>query len=562
MHQIFETIRKMVNMKYIEILTAGILGLGYLFLEICALKKATNERNQDTRARDKKLEEDKKFEEDEKRYKELLNEFKKKELEAISGLIENASLFSQNLRFDQALCYIEMALILSSDFENERKQIEEYFTIVQAEKEAVACNSQGDKFFKKGIYDKSYQKYEEACCKTKISLNVELYETNKHKALLAKEALELLKMEQFEEGIIKYIECSTTRGKNFWLNFRLFKFFLPAMIRCCVKHSEFDEAFEVLSLCNSNKSFKKFKKVLKKVYNYLLDEHDAMLLNSQGDDFLKQRKYDEAFKKYNRACKRSKEKSKIKNYKTNRKNAKMYLKHLQEFEQICKNFENYTNECADRRYKQGLNFWNNGLYQAAFNKFNFALNACSNDYMDKALIENDMKKAQMEIKAMELNSQGNELFELFNYSAAFEKYNEACEKSKVETNCRVYKSNRDKAMEKLKTDQADLLEQEGIELQNREKFKEAYNKFNKAFQLCAQGHRKKRRLETYTVIAKSNWAKQLNKQGDYLFINEDFDSLQCEIRVVAASEDFDSIEAIPEEEEEFGFEIIDKQNFE
>ncbi|XP_053688274.1 uncharacterized protein LOC128737623 [Sabethes cyaneus] len=128
--------------------------------------------------------------------------------------------------------------------------------------------------------------------------------------------------------------------------------------------------------------------------------------------------------------------------------------------------------------KEGNQLYSQGKYQQSYDKFSAAYNMCSKGYREEARFKKNRDIAKNKV--------------------------EAAEKLEAEKN-----ANR----------QADQLYREGLDLYKYGgKYKEAHEKFSKAYNLCTSGYSEEEKFKTYRDMAKKEMeAANLNADGDKLF---------------------------------------------
>ncbi|XP_055538763.1 uncharacterized protein LOC129726130 [Wyeomyia smithii] len=128
-------------------------------------------------------------------------------------------------------------------------------------------------------------------------------------------------------------------------------------------------------------------------------------------------------------------------------------------------------------------------------------------------------------QAYQLDKEGNELFKQGKYQDSHDKFSQAynmCSKGYSEE--ARFKKNRDIAKNKVEKEveatqnnanrQADQLNREALDLYQQGKYKEAYEKFSKAYAICSKGYCEEETFRTNKNEAK---AADLNNDGDRLF---------------------------------------------
>jgi Flp pilus assembly protein TadD len=188
---------------------------------------------------------------------------------------------------------------------------------------------------------------------------------------------------------------------------------------------KFNEAKEYFSNAYTHSNNKANYDIYKDNENKAKTEVDAINLNSQGDNLFRQGKYSEAQSKYQEAYDKSQVSKEYNTYKANRDIAKNELNAIE------------LKNLGDQKFNAGRYDSAKVKYQQAYDKSSVAANkttytACSN-------------KAKAELDAIDLNSQGDNLFKQGKYGEAQSKYQEASNKSKVSDQYNKYKANIDKA---------------------------------------------------------------------------------------------------------------------
>jgi tetratricopeptide (TPR) repeat protein len=187
----------------------------------------------------------------------------------------------------------------------------------------------------------------------------------------------------------------------------------------------------------------------------------ADLLDREGNELHGQGKYKEAYDKFNQAYQKcTSGYSKEARFKNNRDIAK--------------------NNWAEELNKQGNKLWEQNNYFEAVEKYNQAYQKCTKGYKNEQAFKNNRDKAQVELDAANLNSQGDNFFRQGKYSEAQGKYQEAYDKSEVSKEYNEYKANRDKA--KAELDAVDL-NNEGNALFESGDFSGAKDKYQQAYDI-------------------------------------------------------------------------------
>ncbi|XP_053693702.1 titin homolog [Sabethes cyaneus] len=248
-------------------------------------------------------------------------------------------------------------------------------------------------------------------------------------------------------------------------------------------------------------------------------EMEAADLNTEGDRLFSEGKYIEAVRKYQQAYDQSKDGTAQKTFESNReaaaKKAGLQLK----------------NQQAEELNREGNDlFYNRRLYKEAYEKYSQACNLCTHDYSQKDEFEKNRAKTQLELKAVDLNTEGDRLFAQGKFSEATDKYQQAYNMSQVTTEKMFYKLNRETAakriQEQLKNAQVDQLNHEGDLFYNQEQYRAAYEKYDLAYNITSDYAEKAKFKQNSDAAKKEADAADLNAEGDRLFHQGKFGDAQ------------------------------------
>ncbi|WP_341757415.1 tetratricopeptide repeat protein [Candidatus Tisiphia endosymbiont of Ditula angustiorana] len=260
----------------------------------------------------------------------------------------------------------------------------------KAELDAIGLKELGDKEFNAGRYDGAKVKYQQAYDKSSVATNKTTYTTcsNKVKAELDAIGLKELGDKEFNAG--RYDGAKV----------------------------KYQQAYDKSSVAANKTTYTACS-------NKAKAELDAIGLKELGDKEFNAGRYDGAKVKYQQAYDKSSVATNKTTYTTCSNKVKAELDAIG------------LKELGDKEFNAGRYDGAKVKYQQAYDKSSVAANkttytACSN-------------KAKAELDAIDLNSQGDNLFKQGKYGEAQSKYQEASNKSKVSNQYNKYKANIDKA---------------------------------------------------------------------------------------------------------------------
>ncbi|KAL1487734.1 hypothetical protein ABEB36_015571 [Hypothenemus hampei] len=343
----------------------------------------------------------------------------------------------------------------------------------KAEIDAINLNSEGDDLFNEGKYHEAHSKYHEAFDKSNVSRQYKIYSTNLKKAKVEIDAINL-----------------NSKGDGLFNQGKYRK-----------AHSKYHEAYDKSNVSRQYKIYSTNRDKAKA-------EIDAINLNSEGDDLFNEGKYHEAHSKYHEAFDKSNVSRQYKIYSTNLKKAKVEIDAIN------------LNSKGDGLFNQGKyrkahsdGLFNQGKYREAHSKYHEAYDK-SNVSRQHNIYSTNRDKAKAEIDAINLNSEGDGLFNQGKYREAHSKYHEAYDKSNVSRQYKIYSTNRDKAKAEI---DAINLNSEGDGLFNQGKYREAHSKYHEAYDK-SNVSRQHNIYSTNRDKAKAEIdAINLNSEGDGLF---------------------------------------------
>ncbi|KAL1489920.1 hypothetical protein ABEB36_013846 [Hypothenemus hampei] len=397
----------------------------------------------------------------------------KAEIDAINLNSEGDDLLNQGKYHEAHSKYHE-----ACDKSNVSRQYNIYSTNrdkAKAEIDAINLNSEGDDLLNQGKYHEAHSKYHEACDKSNVSRQYNIYSTNRDKAKAEIDAInlnsegdDLLNQGKYHEAHSKYHEaCDKSNVSRQYNIYSTNRDKAKAEIDAINLNSEGDD---LLNQGKYHEAQSKYHEAYDKsnvsrqynIYSTNRDkakaEIDAINLNSEGDDLLNQGKYHEAHSKYHEACDKSNVSRQYNIYSTNRDKAKA------EIDAINLNSE-------------GDDLLNQGKYHEAHSKYHEACDK-SNVRRQYNIYSTNRDKAKAEIDAINLNSEGDDLFNQGKYHEAHSKYHEACDKSNVSRQYNIYSINREKAKAEI---DAINLNSKGDDLFNQGKYREAHSKYHEAY---------------------------------------------------------------------------------
>ncbi|XP_053682193.1 uncharacterized protein LOC128732817 isoform X1 [Sabethes cyaneus] len=358
----------------------------------------------------------------------------------------------------------------------------------ETEAQAADWNAEGNRLFRQEKFGEAEQKYRLAYDHSKEPNARRTYASNRETA--ARRAEEQLKNQLAEQ---------LNREGNGLFNGRrygeAYDKYNQAYILCTSGYSQEDE------FKNNRDSAQR--------------EMKAADLNAEGDRFFSQGYFDKAKDKYQQAYNKSQVAIEENIYK---RNIEVALKRAD---------EQLKNRQADQLNREGNLLINQKQYRAAHVKYNQAYSKCTSDYSEKAKFKQNRDVAKNEAEAADLNSEGDRLFAQGKFSDAQSKYQRAYDTSQIGGQCEQYWSNKEKARleeELVKNKQADQLHQEGAALFNGQgQYKEAYDKFNQAWNTCTSNYSEKNRFAKSRDAARREMdAASLNNEGDALYRQSKF----------------------------------------
>lgn len=187
------------------------------------------------------------------------------------------------------------------------------------------------------------------------------------------------------------------------------------------RHSNEKETYE-----KYNKNRDKAQAAIDKSQSDTYSNNQADTLYKEGCELFNQGEYEEAYDKF---------------YQAYRKCTDGYSEEAK----FKKNRDAAKNKQADLLDKEGFELYKQGKYQEAFNKFDQAYKKCTEGYSEEERFKRNRDKAQAEKHALNLNIQGDILFQLGEYSEALVKYQEAYNKSQLSAQRNKFEANINKA---------------------------------------------------------------------------------------------------------------------
>ncbi|KAL1490039.1 hypothetical protein ABEB36_013950 [Hypothenemus hampei] len=365
----------------------------------------------------------------------------KAEIDAINLNSEGDDLFNEGKYHEAHSKYHE-----AFDKSNVSRQYKIYSTNLKKAKveiDAINLNSKGDGLFNQGKYRKAHSKYHEAYDKSNVSRQYKIYSTNRDKAKAEIDAINL------NSKAMIYL----TKASIMKLTANIMKHLINLMLVDSIKY---------IALISRKPKV----------------EIDAINLNSKGDGLFNQGKYRKAHSKYHEAYDKSNVSRQYKIYSTNRDKAKAEIDAINLNSEGDGLFNQGKYREAHSKYHEAYDksnvsdgLFNQGKYREAHSKYHEAYDK-SNVSRQYKIYSTNRDKAKAEIDAINLNSEGDGLFNQGKYREAHSKYHEAYDKSNVSRQHNIYSTNRDKAKAEI---DAINLNSEGDGLFNQGKYREAHN---------------------------------------------------------------------------------------
>ncbi|BES99167.1 Hypothetical protein NTJ_11985 [Nesidiocoris tenuis] len=172
------------------------------------------------------------------------------------------------------------------------------------------------------------------------------------------------------------------------------------------------------------------------------------------------------------------------------------------------------NEASDELHKNGRRLFDERKYSEAREYFSNAYQSCSSGYLNERTFKNAIDEAQVEIEADNLNSSGNQLFEQGKYVEAVEKYREARVRSKIDDKYGTYRANEEKAESET---EASILNSHGDSLFSHGEYDKAYGKYSEAYEKSNVDSRCRKYATNRDKARMEVEASQLSAQGDVHF---------------------------------------------
>ncbi|XP_055523336.1 uncharacterized protein LOC129717460 isoform X2 [Wyeomyia smithii] len=398
---------------------------------------------------------------------------------------EGDDLYKSRRQYREAFEKYKKAYNLCISGYNQEAKFKGNMDSAESEMKAADLNAEGNRLYNQGMFSEARSKYKQAHDVSKVSQERAIYGANIERAQFADEARRNSQADQLNrEGDTLYAQG---------------------------KYSEAHEKYhQACSTCT--KTYQK-KAGFQLSSDAAKRELDATKLNSEGDALYSRSNFSGAVQKYQQAFDKSKIDAARSRYKTNRnKAAEAYEK--------CK--------LADRLFQEGIEMFNQGKYKEAYDKFSQACDTCTSGYNISGTFKIRKDEASREMMAAALNTEGDLLFRQGQFSEARSKYQEAYDNCQIRTQYMTYKANINRSRTELqaqgfctayeKCKLADRLFQEGIEMFNQGKYKEAYDKFSQACDTCTSGYN---RSGTFKIrrdeASREMMAAALNTEGDLLF---------------------------------------------
>ncbi|WP_425361699.1 hypothetical protein [Candidatus Tisiphia endosymbiont of Mystacides longicornis] len=383
------------------------------------------------------------------------------EVDAIKLNVQGDDLFNQG-KYGEAQSKYQAAYD-KSQVSNQYNKYSASREKAKTEIEAINLNSQGDILFNQGKYNEAQNKYQAAYDKSQVSNQYNKYSASREKAKTEIEAINLN-----SQGDILFNQGKYNEAQN-----------------------KYQAAYDKSQVSNQYNKYSASREKAK-------TEIEAINLNSQGDILFNQGKYNEAQNKYQAAYDKSQVSNQYNKYSANRHKARAEL------------------EAIELNY-QGDDLFNQGKYNKAQSKYQEAYNKSQvNEQRNK--YENNNKKVQVELNALNSYQHGEKLFSEGKYSEALKEYQTAYGSSKVIKEKSTYNNGMIKARAEINAKQ---LYEKGEVLYSAGNYVEAKMKYNEAVHASNVNKDHYHRTGVKKAQAELD-AGKLNDEGNTLFTSGDF----------------------------------------